>query len=152
ISIAVPRIGAGYGGLSWRKVRALIEAAFKDWSGTLFVNEEYAPEEKADSTAGRPGPGPAGDGLLADLRLHPAQLGDRETSHDRTDQRRGRLPRQAARHRGRQRLGPVRPPRARHPPHDDLHGLLAGLPLHLRGGRGLPPTDNGEPGPGARRP
>jgi O-acetyl-ADP-ribose deacetylase (regulator of RNase III) len=34
-SIAVSRIGAGYGGLSWRKVRAIVEGAFKDWQGTL---------------------------------------------------------------------------------------------------------------------
>ena len=43
-TIAVPRIGAGHGGLSWRKVRAVIEKAFKDWRGTLYVYEEYAPE------------------------------------------------------------------------------------------------------------
>lgn len=42
-SIAVPRIAAGYGGLSWKKVRALIEAAFADWPGTLVVYEEYQP-------------------------------------------------------------------------------------------------------------
>lgn len=40
-SIAVPRIAAGYGGLSWKKVKALIGAAFGDWSGTLYVYEEY---------------------------------------------------------------------------------------------------------------
>jgi O-acetyl-ADP-ribose deacetylase (regulator of RNase III) len=43
--IALPRIGAGYGGLSWRKVRVVIEKVFADWSGTLYVYEEYAPEE-----------------------------------------------------------------------------------------------------------
>ncbi|MDB5307623.1 MAG: phosphatase [Gemmataceae bacterium] len=43
-SIAVPRIAAGYGGLSWKKVKALIEAAFADWPGTLSVYEEYQPE------------------------------------------------------------------------------------------------------------
>ncbi len=42
-SIAMPRIAAGYGGLSWKKVRAQIEAAFADWSGTLFVYEEFQP-------------------------------------------------------------------------------------------------------------
>lgn len=40
----MPRIGAGYGGLSWRKVRALIDAAFGDWRGALFVYETYVPE------------------------------------------------------------------------------------------------------------
>ncbi len=43
-SIALPRIGAGYGGLSWRRVRAVIEKVFGDWPGTLYVYEEYAPE------------------------------------------------------------------------------------------------------------
>jgi O-acetyl-ADP-ribose deacetylase (regulator of RNase III) len=40
-SIAMPRIAAGYGGLSWKKVRAIIETTFADWPGTLFVYEEY---------------------------------------------------------------------------------------------------------------
>jgi O-acetyl-ADP-ribose deacetylase (regulator of RNase III) len=44
-SIAVPRVGAGYGGLSWRKVRAVVEKAFADWPGTLYVYEEFASEE-----------------------------------------------------------------------------------------------------------
>jgi O-acetyl-ADP-ribose deacetylase (regulator of RNase III) len=43
-TIAVPRVGAGYGGLSWRKVRAVIEKVFADWPGTLYVYEEFAPE------------------------------------------------------------------------------------------------------------
>jgi O-acetyl-ADP-ribose deacetylase (regulator of RNase III) len=49
-SIAMPRIGAGYGGLSWRKVRAVIEKVFGDWDGTLYVYEEYVPtpEETAN--------------------------------------------------------------------------------------------------------
>jgi O-acetyl-ADP-ribose deacetylase (regulator of RNase III) len=47
-SIAVPRIGAGYGGLSWRKVRGIIEESFKDWPGTLYVYEEYAQEKVED--------------------------------------------------------------------------------------------------------
>jgi hypothetical protein len=37
----MPRIGVGYGGLSWRKVRAIIEAVFGDWPGTLIVYEEF---------------------------------------------------------------------------------------------------------------
>jgi O-acetyl-ADP-ribose deacetylase (regulator of RNase III) len=44
-SIAIPRVGAGYGGLSWKKVKTIIEKVFGDWSGTLYVYEEYTPEE-----------------------------------------------------------------------------------------------------------
>jgi O-acetyl-ADP-ribose deacetylase (regulator of RNase III) len=44
-SVAMPRIAAGYGGLSWKKVRALVETAFADWKGTLYVYEGYKPEE-----------------------------------------------------------------------------------------------------------
>jgi O-acetyl-ADP-ribose deacetylase (regulator of RNase III) len=44
-SIAIPRIGVGYGGLSWKKVRALVEKVFTDWAGTLYIYEKYAPEE-----------------------------------------------------------------------------------------------------------
>ena len=40
-SIAMPRIAAGYGGLSWAKVRAQIETAFADWPGMLYVYEEF---------------------------------------------------------------------------------------------------------------
>jgi O-acetyl-ADP-ribose deacetylase (regulator of RNase III) len=39
--IAVPRIAAGYGGLSWKKVRATVEAVFADWPGTLYVYDDY---------------------------------------------------------------------------------------------------------------
>jgi O-acetyl-ADP-ribose deacetylase (regulator of RNase III) len=45
-SIALPRIGAGYGGLSWNKVKAVIEQVFKDWKGKLYVYEEFQPEEE----------------------------------------------------------------------------------------------------------
>ena len=45
-SIAMPRIGAGYGGLSWKKVRAVIESVFGDWAGTLYLYEEYQAEEE----------------------------------------------------------------------------------------------------------
>jgi O-acetyl-ADP-ribose deacetylase (regulator of RNase III) len=41
--IAMRRIGAGYGGLSWKKVRAIVESTFGDWSGTLIVYEQYEP-------------------------------------------------------------------------------------------------------------
>jgi O-acetyl-ADP-ribose deacetylase (regulator of RNase III) len=44
-SIAMPRIGTGYGGLSWKKVRALIERVFADGDGVLYVYEEYVPAE-----------------------------------------------------------------------------------------------------------
>ena len=40
-SIAMPRIGAGYGGLSWNKVKVVIERVFADWSGTVYVYDEY---------------------------------------------------------------------------------------------------------------
>ncbi len=41
--IAIPQIGTGYGGLSWKKVRVIIETVFSDWDGTLIVYEEYIP-------------------------------------------------------------------------------------------------------------
>ena len=41
--IAIPQIGTGYGGLSWKKVRAIIEKIYADWDGTLIVYEEYVP-------------------------------------------------------------------------------------------------------------
>jgi O-acetyl-ADP-ribose deacetylase (regulator of RNase III) len=52
-SIAVPRIGVGYGGLPWKKVRAVIERVFADWPGTLYVHEDYRPEgtEAAPATS-----------------------------------------------------------------------------------------------------
>lgn len=42
-SIAIPRIGAGYGGLSWNKVRAITKRVFADWPGALYVYEEHRP-------------------------------------------------------------------------------------------------------------
>jgi O-acetyl-ADP-ribose deacetylase (regulator of RNase III) len=42
-SIAMPRIGVGYGGLSWKKVRPIVECVFAGWPGTLVVYEEYVP-------------------------------------------------------------------------------------------------------------
>lgn len=44
-SVAVPRIAAGYGGLSWKKVRAIIDAVFADWSGRVIVYEDYRAEK-----------------------------------------------------------------------------------------------------------
>ena len=44
-SIAIPRIGVGYGGLSWKKVRAIVEQAFGDWPGKFVVYEEYVAEK-----------------------------------------------------------------------------------------------------------
>ena len=44
LSIALPKIGVGYGGLSWTKVRAIVEKVFGDWPGRLIVYEEYVPE------------------------------------------------------------------------------------------------------------
>lgn len=43
-TIAMPKIGAGYGGLSWKKVRTIIENVFADWSGTLYIYQEFVPE------------------------------------------------------------------------------------------------------------
>jgi O-acetyl-ADP-ribose deacetylase (regulator of RNase III) len=51
-SIAIPRIGTGYGGLSWRKVRAVVEKVFADWPGTLYVYEEFAPEPESEEAPG----------------------------------------------------------------------------------------------------
>jgi O-acetyl-ADP-ribose deacetylase (regulator of RNase III) len=42
-SITMPRIGVGCGGLSWRKVRAIVESVFGDWDGSLIVYEECVP-------------------------------------------------------------------------------------------------------------
>jgi O-acetyl-ADP-ribose deacetylase (regulator of RNase III) len=52
-SIAIPRIGTGYGGLSWKKVRAVVEKVFGDWAGTLYVYETYEPKAKLGE-AGKP--------------------------------------------------------------------------------------------------
>ena len=47
--IAMPRIGVGYGGLSWKKVRDIVEALFDDWDGTLAVYEEYVAGDCAET-------------------------------------------------------------------------------------------------------
>ncbi len=44
-TIAMPRVGAGHGGLSWKKVRTVIDRVFQTWPGTLYVYEEYIPEQ-----------------------------------------------------------------------------------------------------------
>lgn len=44
-SIGMPRIGVGYGGLSWRKVQEIVLRVFADWTGRLVVYEKYVPEE-----------------------------------------------------------------------------------------------------------
>lgn len=49
-SIAMPRVGAGHGGLSWKKLKPIVEQIFGDWSGALYIYEEYAPEEPASAT------------------------------------------------------------------------------------------------------
>jgi O-acetyl-ADP-ribose deacetylase (regulator of RNase III) len=43
-SIAMPKIGAGYGGLSWKKIKRIVESVFHDWDGTVLIYEEYVPE------------------------------------------------------------------------------------------------------------
>ncbi len=43
-TIAIPRIGVGYGGLSWKKVRPIIEGVFENWPGILYVYEEFTSE------------------------------------------------------------------------------------------------------------
>jgi O-acetyl-ADP-ribose deacetylase (regulator of RNase III) len=50
-SIAIPRLGVGYGGLSWKKVRAIIERVFADWPGRLVVYEEFVPSGREDEPA-----------------------------------------------------------------------------------------------------
>jgi O-acetyl-ADP-ribose deacetylase (regulator of RNase III) len=47
-SIALPRIGVGYGGLSWRKVRPIVEQVFGDWAGALVVYEEFVPRDSKE--------------------------------------------------------------------------------------------------------
>lgn len=52
-SVAMPRIGAGYGGLAWRKVRAIVERLYADWSGDLYVYERYNAGEDGVAGAAR---------------------------------------------------------------------------------------------------
>lgn len=62
-SVAIPRIGVGYGGLSWRKVRAIIERVFADWRGQLVVYEEFVPAGSAEDAV--PGAAPENGGTAA---------------------------------------------------------------------------------------
>ena len=48
-SIAIPRIGTGYGGLSWKKLRPIVERVFATWPGDLYVCEAYIPAAPTDS-------------------------------------------------------------------------------------------------------
>jgi O-acetyl-ADP-ribose deacetylase (regulator of RNase III)/catechol 2,3-dioxygenase-like lactoylglutathione lyase family enzyme len=50
-SIAAPRIGVGYGGLSWKKVKAIIEVVFGDWPGDLIVYETFVPASGSETEA-----------------------------------------------------------------------------------------------------
>ncbi len=43
-TIAMPRIGAGLGGLDWERVLALVEAAFDGWGGELYVYDRFEDE------------------------------------------------------------------------------------------------------------
>lgn len=58
-SIAIPRIGVGYGGLSGKKVRAIVEAVFGDWPGTLVIYEEFVAGGSADAPQSQGEPPPA---------------------------------------------------------------------------------------------
>ena|SRR5262249_55761954 len=42
-SIAMPRVGAGYGGPLWKKLRPIVESVFADWSSVLYVYDDYVP-------------------------------------------------------------------------------------------------------------
>lgn len=46
-SIAAPRIGAGYGGLSWKKLQPIFSALFDDWPGDFYLYDAYVPEDAA---------------------------------------------------------------------------------------------------------
>lgn len=53
-SIAVPRIGVGYGGLSWKKVKEIIERVLSDWKGRLIVYETFVPATTASAATAAP--------------------------------------------------------------------------------------------------
>jgi O-acetyl-ADP-ribose deacetylase (regulator of RNase III) len=52
-SIAIPRIGTGYGGLAWSKIKPIIARIFDDWPGTLFVYEAYVAQATEGNQSGR---------------------------------------------------------------------------------------------------
>jgi O-acetyl-ADP-ribose deacetylase (regulator of RNase III) len=56
-SVAMPRIGAGMGGLSWRRVRDLIERVLGDWTGTAYVYDTFVPEPQLPDSGGSPAAG-----------------------------------------------------------------------------------------------
>ena len=66
-SIAIPRIGVGYGGLSWKKVRAIIEVVFGNWQNTLVVYEEFVAGDSAEAVA-TPEGGTPPSGAVSALR------------------------------------------------------------------------------------
>jgi hypothetical protein len=45
--IAAPRIGAGYGGLSWKKPAPIFSTIFADWPGDFYLYETYLQEDVA---------------------------------------------------------------------------------------------------------
>ena len=47
-TIAIPRIGAGYGGLAWSKIKPIIERVWGNWSGRLYIYEGYVPTPGSD--------------------------------------------------------------------------------------------------------
>lgn len=47
-SIAMPRIGAGYCGLSWKQNRAVSERVFADCPSGLYVYDTFLPCDEAN--------------------------------------------------------------------------------------------------------
>ncbi|MDB5344023.1 MAG: RNase inhibitor [Schlesneria sp.] len=53
-SIAMPRIGVGYGGLSWKKVKLIVDQVFADWTGRLIVYETFIPTDSPETAVVKP--------------------------------------------------------------------------------------------------